>query len=107
MGMHVGQCGKQRAEVQLHVRDRERAEVFAEVNVLEVGEYGDDLVSVAEGGDEWDDRGVPSKVMEERELVLDARGRGGDVDFLDSDEFGFADGAGGVGAVVPTGGGGG
>lgn len=40
--------------------------------------------------------------MEERELILDARGRGGDIYFLDGDELGFADG--GVGAVVSVGG---
>lgn len=55
MGVHVGQRSKQRAEVQSHVRDRESAEVFTEVDVLEIGKDGNDLVGVPEGGDKWND----------------------------------------------------
>lgn len=41
---------------------------------------------------------MAGEIVEERELILDARGRGGNIYFLDGDELGFADG--GVGAVV-------
>lgn len=55
MGVHVCQRSKQRAEVQSHVRDRESAEVFPEVDMLEIRKNGDDLVGVPEGGDQWND----------------------------------------------------
>lgn len=41
--------------------------------------------------------------MEECEFVLDTRGRGGDIYFLDGDKLGFADG--GAGRVESVGGG--
>lgn len=41
---------------------------------------------------------MAGEIVEEREFVLDTRGRGGDIYFFDGDELGFADG--GVGGVV-------
>lgn len=105
MGVHVGQCGKQRTEVQPHVRNRERAEIPAEVDVLEVGEDSNNLVSMAESSDERDHGRVTGEVVEKCELVLDARGGGGDVYFFDGDEFRPASGIGNV--VMSMGGSGG
>lgn len=68
--------------------------------MLKIGEDSDDLVGVAEGGDEWDDGGVAGEVVEKRKLVLDACGGGCNVYFLDSDKFGFASRGGGVAVSV-------
>lgn len=86
--MHGGQGLEERAEVDLHLRDRHLTEVLAEVRVPEVGEHGDDLVCRAERRDERTDRVEAAEVVEELQLVEDARGTAGDVDLLDGHVFG-------------------
>lgn len=49
--MYVRQGTEQAAEIQLRVRDCERAKVLAKVNVFEVRQDGNNLVLVAERGD--------------------------------------------------------
>lgn len=56
---------EQAPEIQPRIRDRERAEIFTEINVFEVWEYGDDLVLMAEGGYEGDDGVTAAEVVEE------------------------------------------
>jgi hypothetical protein len=44
MLMHGGKGGEQRAEIHLHIRHGEVAEVLAEVDMTKVGQHGDNLV---------------------------------------------------------------
>ena len=72
-------------QVDPDVRDGHVAKVRAEVGVAEIREDGDDLVGVAEGRDEGADGGAAAQVVEELQLVEDARGRRCDVDLLYGD----------------------
>ena len=67
--VHGVEGGEEGGEVGLHVPGVHPAEVLAEVLVLVVGEDGDDLVLVAEGGNEGAYRAGVAKVVEELELV--------------------------------------
>lgn len=72
-------------KVDTHVVNGHFAKVVPEVAMLEVWQDGYDLVLVTESGDERTDILRVAKVVQQFELVEDAHGRRGDINFLDGD----------------------
>lgn len=64
--------------------------------MAEVWEDDNDLVGVAEGGDQGADCGTVAQVVEELDLVEDSLGGRGHVDLLDGYELGPSAGLGGL-----------
>jgi hypothetical protein len=90
--VYCSQCSEETPEVESHLGDFHVAVVVAEIGMLKVGQHRNDLVQVAEGGDERTYRvGVP-QVVEQLELVEYAYGTAGDIDLLDGDVVGSARG---------------
>lgn len=85
--VHGGEGGEEGAQVDARVVHVHSRVVFPEILVPEVGQDEEDLVGLAEGGDEGAYGGGCSQVVEKLEFVEDAGGRGSDVDLLDGDEL--------------------
>jgi hypothetical protein len=84
--VHALERQEQGPQVDGNVRYRHVTEVASKVPVSEIGQDGDDLVGVSKGRDERTDRGALAQVVQQLELVEDARRAGCDIDLLDGDE---------------------
>lgn len=85
VGMAAVKRREQRTQINRNIWDGHVPEVAPEIAMAEIGQDGNNLVGVPKSGDEGAHGGAVSQVIEEVELVEDARGGRSYINLLDGD----------------------